>query len=445
MRMVPPRWALWLAFATTSSTLALAQPDTRDHRRRPPPPPAPAPAYSGPTAAPPAPQAETVTPRAGFVWIAGRWDWKGKWTWVPGHWERERAGKRWREGRWDQKDNQWVYVGGEWIDAAATPPPPTTPPPGRGPTKAPPAPKVVKLPPPRAGHVWIPGEWDWRDGQWVWVDGHFERERAGKKWRAGRWEERGGAWARVDGDWIDDHVPPGPPRPPGPRPPARGWQLERPVVSSYWPTKGKAGSRIVIRGRNFPTSAEVVFAGQAVRGAKITAEQVVFVVPKGAASGAIALRTGRGRDLAVGLFEVAAAYDPIAEQKRIEEEQRKQAEAAWAARQQKLAKDRAAREAAIRLLQQEREATRDRRRAERIAALQALWQRAFLADPDTQDELTLHAQRVAQLERSREVAEIVNNGKLVVRIEIAQVREEQRHQQRMSALEASFKARGGQP
>ena len=92
---------------------------------------------------------------------------------------------------------------------------------------------------------------------------------------------------------------------------------------------------------------------------------------------------------------------------------------------------------------EERAATRERRRAERIAALQAKWQRAFLADADTQDELTLHAQRVAELTRARDVAELSANGKLVVRIEVAQAREDQRHQQRMAALEASFKVRGG--
>jgi hypothetical protein len=384
--------------------------------------------------------------RAGFVWVNGRWDWRaGKWQWIDGHWERERAGKRWRDGRWDKRDNRWVYVDGEWIDANAEPPPAPTPPPAPppvvgGPTSAPPPPRDEKWTP-RTGFVWVAGDWDWRNGKWEWVAGHWERERAGKKWRAGRWEQRDGKWARVDGDWIDEGAPT--PPPPGPGRDHRRWKLERPVVSSYWPIKGKAGSRVVIRGKNFPKDAQVVFAGQPVPGAKVKDDQIVFVVPNGAASGAISLRAGGRRELAVGQFEVAASYDPVAEQRRIEEEQRKAAEAAWAARQKQLAKDRAAREAALRQMLEERAATRERRRAERIAALQAKWQRAFLADADTQDELTLHAQRIAELTRARDVAELSANGKLVIRIEVAQSREDQRHQQRMAALEASFKARGG--
>jgi hypothetical protein len=392
------------------------------------------------------------------VWVSGRWDWRAsKWEWVDGHWERERAGKRWREGRWDHRDNRWLYVNGEWIDANAEPPPPApsptpAPPPTTTPTPAPPATGAwpTEAPPPpreekfdrRPGFVWVTGQWDWRDGKWDWVAGHWERERAGKRWRASRWEQRDGHWSRVDGDWIDENAAEPPPMQ---QPGRRRWRLERPVVSSYWPIKGKAGSRIIIRGKNFPPTAQVTFAGQPVTGARITPEQIVFMVPAGAATGAISVRAGGRRELLVGQFEVAAAFDPIAEQKRLDEERRKAAEAAWAARQQQLAKDRAAREAAMRAMQEERAATRERRRAERIAALQAKWQRAFLADEDTQDELTLHAQRVAELTRAQEVAELSTNGKLVVRIQVLQGREDQRHQERMAALEASFKARGGQP
>lgn len=57
----------------------------------------------------------------------------------------------------------------------------------------------------------------------------------------------------------------------------------------------------------------------------------------------------------------------------------------------------------------------------------------------------LHAQRVAELERMREVAELSSNGKLVVRIGIAQAREDERHEQRMAALKAAFSTKGGAP
>ena len=57
-----------------------------------------------PTAAPPAPQNETVAPKPGHLWVKGRWDWKnGAWAWMPGHWERERAQLAWQDGRWERR------------------------------------------------------------------------------------------------------------------------------------------------------------------------------------------------------------------------------------------------------------------------------------------------------------------------------------------------------
>jgi hypothetical protein len=77
--------------------------------------------------APPAPQTENYgPPRAGFVWIRGRWDWQnGNWAWLAGHWERERANYRWADGRWELRGNQWVWIDGSW--QAYAPPPPATP------------------------------------------------------------------------------------------------------------------------------------------------------------------------------------------------------------------------------------------------------------------------------------------------------------------------------
>jgi Skp family chaperone for outer membrane proteins len=449
-----------LAFATASTALlgtAAAQPNERDHRgqkdrpgpeaRRPPPP-----GDMGPREAPPAARDEKHDARAGFVWIPGRWDWKGgKWDWVAGRWERERANKKWREGRWEKRGDAWGYVDGQWEDGSAGPPGPA----GDRPREAPPPPREEKYDA-RAGSVWVRGQWDWKGSKWDWVPGHWERERTGKKWRDVRWEQRDGYYVRDDGDWVDANAPEPPPGPqPGGSPPfvpdgrqprpRREWKLERPVVSSYWPARGKEGAKIVIRGKNFPNDATVVWAGAPIKAAKVSAEQIVFQVPAGAASGLIAIRAGRGRDLAVGTFEVAASYDAEAEAKKLEEERRKKAEAQWNERLKQLAKDRAAREAAWRQRDEERESNREQRRAERAAALRAKWDRAFLADAETQDELTLHAQRVAELTRMRDVAELSSNGKLVVRVDIAQGREDDRHEQRMAALKAAFGTKGGAP
>lgn len=401
--------------------------------------PNPTPRPTGPREAPPSPRDEKIAARAGYTWIRGRWDWRdSKWVWVDGRWERERAGKRWRDGRWEQRGDTWVYTDGDWADGGPVRP--------GGPREAPPTPREERQAA-RAGYVWAAGHWDWRNDKWDWIAGHWERERAGKRWRPARWEQRDGAWARIDGDWIDDAGPfptePGPGGPtPRPRPP-REWRVERPAVSSYWPARGKAGTKVTIRGRNLPNDAMVLWSGNPLRAARVTEEQIVFEVPAGAISGAIGVRTNRGRELNVGGFEVVASYDAEAEARRIEEERRRAAEAAWIERQKALAKDRAARERAWREREEERERTREQRRAERLAAMRARWDRAFLADQETQDELTMHAQRVAELVRMREVAEIVNNGKLVVRIQVAQAREEERHDGRMESLKASFSARGG--
>jgi 23S rRNA pseudoU1915 N3-methylase RlmH len=128
----------------------------------------------------------------------------------------------------------------------------------------------------------------------------------------------------------------------------------------------------------------------------------------------------------------------VAAARRRADEERRQAEQAWAERQKQLAKDRAARLAAIEQHHRELDETREQRRAEREREIRAKWDAAFLADADTQAELTLHAQRTAELARMREVAELSGNGKLVVRIGVAQSREDDRHQARMTALHDSL-------
>jgi len=416
-----------------------------------------------PTEAPPPPKEEAQQPRAGFVWIRGRWDWKaGKWDWMPGHWERERAGKHWREAKWENQGGHWKLAEGAWEEGPgggvtvtagtpAVPPPVAVPPPAGDAPTAPPPPQREEKYEPRAGFVWVPGQWDWKAGKYDWTPGHWERERAGKHWRQSRWEQQGGRWAQVAGGWEDPGaVPPAgaPQPPPGPGPEIRehrhDWRVERPTVSSYWPAKGKPGTRIVIRGLNFPADSKVMFAGKPVLAAKVKPDMIEFQVPADAASGDIAIDRGHGRPLNVGTFEVAAGFDPAAEQKRLDDERRKAAEAAWAERQKELAKDRAARQAAFEKHWQELEATREQRREQRAAEIRAKWNAAFLADADTQDELTLHAQRVAQLERMKDIAELKADAKLGVRIDLDIQKETDRHQQRMQALQAGFKMGGAQ-
>jgi 7-keto-8-aminopelargonate synthetase-like enzyme len=152
----------------------------------------------------------------------------------------------------------------------------------------------------------------------------------------------------------------------------------------------------------------------------------------------------RGRDLIVGNYEVAN-YDADADARRIDSERQAAAQAAWSAQQARYAKDEAARRAAIDQHWQEMDANREQRREQRIQEIRAKWQAAFLSDPDTQDELTLHAQRVAELTRAKDVATVNNNQKLGVRIDVALAKENDRHEQRMSALQTAFSSRGGHP
>lgn len=69
----------------------------------------------GPSSAPPAVRVERWSPRSGYVWVNGYWDWQGdQWAWVPGHYERERRGQIYRSPRWEQRNGAWVTVQGGW-------------------------------------------------------------------------------------------------------------------------------------------------------------------------------------------------------------------------------------------------------------------------------------------------------------------------------------------
>jgi hypothetical protein len=65
---------------------------------------------------PPAPRVVVVPPaRPGFIWIDGRWDWRGgRWVWLDGRWEHERVGYVWAPGRWERRGRGHVWVEGRW-------------------------------------------------------------------------------------------------------------------------------------------------------------------------------------------------------------------------------------------------------------------------------------------------------------------------------------------
>lgn len=67
---------------------------------------------------------------------------------------------------------------------------------------APPPPVYEVTPQARPGQVWAPGHHEWRNNQYVWVPGQWLQERRGQEYRARRWEERDGEWRLVGGDWA---------------------------------------------------------------------------------------------------------------------------------------------------------------------------------------------------------------------------------------------------
>lgn len=64
---------------------------------------------------PPPPRYVQVTPRAGYVWIDGRWDYRGgRYVWLDGRWERERSGYAYTQGYWQRRGRGHVWVEGRW-------------------------------------------------------------------------------------------------------------------------------------------------------------------------------------------------------------------------------------------------------------------------------------------------------------------------------------------
>jgi WXXGXW repeat (2 copies) len=66
--------------------------------------------------APPAPRYEaSPTPRAGYVWAPGYWDYRSsKYVWTKGHWERERKGYYYHPTQWSEYNGKWYRYNGRW-------------------------------------------------------------------------------------------------------------------------------------------------------------------------------------------------------------------------------------------------------------------------------------------------------------------------------------------
>lgn len=70
--------------------------------------------------------------------------------------------------------------------------------------RPPPALRYERVPPPRAGQVWVNGHWEWRGHRHVWVAGYWQRARPGYHYRQPAWVERNGHWQMQAGRWDRD-------------------------------------------------------------------------------------------------------------------------------------------------------------------------------------------------------------------------------------------------
>jgi|SRR4051812_25965210 hypothetical protein len=58
----------------------------------------------------------------------------------------------------------------------------------------PPALRVETPPPPRAGYVWVDGNWYWSHHKYAWRHGHWVRARHGYHYVPSRWDRDGDRW-----------------------------------------------------------------------------------------------------------------------------------------------------------------------------------------------------------------------------------------------------------
>jgi hypothetical protein len=67
---------------------------------------------------PPPLQTEVIpdNPDPAFFWIAGEWEWRGRWIWVHGHWgTRPRPDAVWVHGGWvRERHGHGHWVRGHW-------------------------------------------------------------------------------------------------------------------------------------------------------------------------------------------------------------------------------------------------------------------------------------------------------------------------------------------
>lgn len=148
--------------------------------------------------APPPPLYEQApSPRNGYIWAPGFWNWNGaEHVWNQGHWEQMRLGQRYQPHQWQRTNDGWRLISDQWQNVARQQVPLHNAEPS-----APPPPRYEAVPPARPGFFWTPGYWEWRGYRHVWVVGGFKREVAGHRYHPPLWVQRNGHWHQEPSHW----------------------------------------------------------------------------------------------------------------------------------------------------------------------------------------------------------------------------------------------------
>ena len=209
-------------------------------------------------------------------------------------------------------------------------------------------------------------------------------------------------------------------------------------MSSYGPERGPAGTKVTIRGRNFDDTTRVYYDGRRVRDASVARTSITFEVPARAEDeGDITLRrSGSRSDIVVGAFEVRNRDrgKVRADRGKRRAERERAAKSRWDERRRGMPESIEERRKRLQEEEEKLRRSRDERRRVRAARMRAQFEREFLANPQVRQELSLHSERTARLERMLRLAETDDHGGLVVRIEIQIEREGDRHERRMATL-----------
>lgn len=207
-------------------------------------------------------------------------------------------------------------------------------------------------------------------------------------------------------------VRPAPVRPAPVRPTPVRPHVQLPSVTNFSPHAAQPGTTITIWGDNFARGTKVMLNGVALNPSSLTSNKITFVLPLGSNDGSLALVAPYRRGtLAVGSLNVVTPPPPRKGYNRYDD-------SGWTK-------------------------TRRSRRARSRSGILGHWNRSFLNSSAVKSELSLHAKRLAQLNRMSRLAKAQGMRGFTLRINVAIRKENARHSAKMSKLETQFRTSYG--